>query len=198
MTTTDKDFVVKNGLVVQGVQGTIDGSVIVTEASLDTSLGDYVEILEKGAADGVAELDASANVKTVSAVVFEGVTEDAHELSLQLAEDPTVDVIITIPDVTGTIVTTGNIDDAYPSQSGQTGKYLKTNGTTVEWDTVSGGSGSGEIIVTDAYTSGDVIYIGDTEPSSPVSGSVWIDESSVTGEITWGQLKALQGIASGG
>ena len=104
MTTTDKDFVVKNGLVVQGAQGTIDNSVIITEAALDLSLGDYIALLEKGAADGVAELDASSNVKTVSAIVFEGATEDEYELTIGLSADPTVDRTITIPDASGNIV----------------------------------------------------------------------------------------------
>lgn len=196
MTTTDKDFVVKNGLVVQGAQGTIDGSVIVTEAALDISLGDYIALTEKGNADGVAELDANENVLTATGIVFEGSTADAYETTLDVV-DPTADRTITLPNTSGTVITTGNSNDVYPSQSGQTGKYLKTNGTTVEW-AAGGGGGSGEIIVTDAYTSGDIIYIGDTTPSSPVTGAVWIDESSVTGAITWGQLKALQGIASGG
>lgn len=195
MTTTNKDFVVKNGLIVEGLQGTIDGSVIVTEAALDISLGDYIALTEKGSADGVAELDASENVLTKTAVVFEGATADSYELTLD-AVDPTADRTITLPNTNGTVITTGNSNDVYPTQSGNANKYLKTDGTSVSW-AVAGG-GSGEIIVTDAYTSGDTIYIGDTQPSTPTTGDVWIDESSVTGAITWGQLKALQGIASGG
>jgi hypothetical protein len=138
VTTTDKDFVVKNGLIVQGAQGTIDGSVIVTEAALNTSLGDYVALTEKGSADGVAELDANQNVLTKTAVVFEGTTVNTSQTTLDVV-DPTADRTITLPNVSGTVVTTGNQNDAYPSQSGQTGKYLKTNGTTVEWAAVSGG-----------------------------------------------------------
>jgi hypothetical protein len=178
VTTTDKDFVVKNGLVVQGAQGTIDGSVIVTEASLDTSLGDYVAIIEKGAADGVAELDASSNVKTISAVVFEGGTEDAYELSLQIALDPTADRTITIPDVTGTIITTGNSNDVYPSQTGQTGKYLKTNGTTVEWSTVSGG-GSLETLTIGTGLSG-TSYNGSSAVTIAIDSSVATTSGSQT------------------
>lgn len=195
MTTTNRDFIVKNGLVVEGAQGTIDGSVIVTEAALDISLGDYIELIEKGSADGVAELDANENVLTNTAIVFEGATADSYETTLDVI-DPTADRTITLPNTSGTVITTGNSNDVYPNQSGNANKYLKTDGTNVSW-AVAGG-GSGEIIVTDAYTSGDTIYIGDIAPSTPTTGDVWIDESSVTGAITWGQLKALQGIASGG
>ena len=62
MTRTNKDFVVKNGLVVQGAQGTINGEVIVTEDSLGTSLGDYIALTEKGNPDGVATLDEFGQV----------------------------------------------------------------------------------------------------------------------------------------
>lgn len=57
--------------------------------------------------------------------------------------------------------------------------------------------GSGDYTVTDSLA-GDTLYVGDVQPTSPAEGDVWIDESSVTGAITWGQLKALEGIASGG
>lgn len=49
MATENKDFVVKNGLVVQGAQGTIDGSYILTEQ-------------QKSQPNGVATLDSSGNV----------------------------------------------------------------------------------------------------------------------------------------
>ncbi len=194
MTRYNKDFVVKNGLVVEGAQGTIDGSVIVTEAALDTSLGDYVALTEKGSADGVAELDANANVLTTNAVVFEGITLDSYETILDVTE-PTADRTITLPNTSGTVVTTGNYNDAFPTQSGQTGKFLSTDGSTVSWSASAGGS---SVVVTDAYTSGDTIFVGTVTPSTPVTGDIWIDQSSVTGAITWGQLKALGGIASGG
>ena len=80
-----------------------DLDYIVNDASLSTSLGDYIEIADKGAANGVAELDASSNVLTTTAVVFEGSSADEHETTLQVT-NPTTDRTITIPDATGTIV----------------------------------------------------------------------------------------------
>ena len=62
MTTATRDFVVKGGLTVEGTQGTIDGDLIVTESALNGSLGNYIELLEKGVADGVATLDSTGNV----------------------------------------------------------------------------------------------------------------------------------------
>jgi hypothetical protein len=43
----------------------------------------------------------------VSSIIFEGSTADANETVL-LATDPTADRVITIPDITGTLLTTGN------------------------------------------------------------------------------------------
>ena len=43
----------------------------------------------------------------VSSIIFEGATADANETVL-FATDPTADRVITLPDVTGTVITTGN------------------------------------------------------------------------------------------
>lgn len=79
-----------------------------TSADLSTSLGDYIELIEKGAADGVAELDGSYNVLTKTAVMFEGANADAYETTL-LATEPTADRTITIPDATGTVALTSDL-----------------------------------------------------------------------------------------
>ena len=82
-----------------------------TSADLSTSLGDYIALTEKGGADGVAELDASFNVLTKTAVVFEGTTADAYETTLFVTE-PTADRTITLPNATGTVALTSDITTA--------------------------------------------------------------------------------------
>jgi hypothetical protein len=62
---------------------------------------------EKNAADGVAILDASQNVLTKTGIVFEGSTADEFETSLVVV-DPTADRTITLPNITGTVITTGD------------------------------------------------------------------------------------------
>lgn len=91
-----------------------DGSTIwseltylATESELNTSLAGYVEITEKGAVNGVAELDANKNVLTRESVIFEGATTNSYQTTL-ISVDPTDDRTITIPDRTGTIITTGD------------------------------------------------------------------------------------------
>ena len=184
MTTTNKDFRVKNGLVVEGSFGTIDGEYIVTEASLGTSLGDYIALSEKGSAEGVASLDANTNVLTSTAVVFEGSTLDSYQLTLDVV-DPTLDRIITLPNINGTVVTSGNINDAFPSQSGNNGKYLKTDGTNVSW--AAGGSGSGETLTIGTGLTG-TSYDG----STPVTIAISSDVTTNTGYQTI-QNKTISG-----
>jgi hypothetical protein len=82
-----------------------------TSADLSTSLGDYIALTEKGGADGVAELDASYNVLTKTAVMFEGANADAYETTL-LATEPTADRTITLPNATGTVALTSDITTA--------------------------------------------------------------------------------------
>ena len=94
-----------------------------TSEDLSTSLGDYIELVEKGAADGVAELDESANVLTQTSVVFEGTTADAFETTL-LVVDPTDDRTLTLPDATGTIALTSDITVTASSTNTLTNKTL--------------------------------------------------------------------------
>jgi len=84
-----------------------------TSADLSSSLGDYIALTEKGGADGVAELDATYNVLTKTAVVFEGATADAYETTL-LATEPTADRTITLPNATGTVALTSDLSSYAP------------------------------------------------------------------------------------
>ncbi len=87
-----------------------DGSTIwseltylATESELNTSLEGYVEITEKGAVNGVAELDANKNVLTRESVIFEGATTNSYQTTL-ISVDPTDDRTITLPNASGTLV----------------------------------------------------------------------------------------------
>lgn len=91
-----------------------DGSTIwseltylATETELNTSLEGYIAISEKGAIDGVAELDTNKNVLTRESVIFEGATTNSYQTTL-VTVDPTADRTITLPDVTGNVITTGD------------------------------------------------------------------------------------------
>jgi hypothetical protein len=81
-----------------------DLDYIVNDASLTTSLGSYIELTEKDAANGVATLNGSKNVYIPgTGLVIQGATTNNFELTVT-ATDPTADRTITLPDATGTVV----------------------------------------------------------------------------------------------
>jgi len=164
---------------------------LLTDASLDTSLGDYIELADKGSANGVAELDASLNVLTTTAVVFEGSSADDHETTLQVT-NPTADRTITIPDSTGTILLadgSGNV-----TVSGN----LTVQGTTTTIDSTTVNVVNSFVFEGTANDFETTLTI--TDPTADRT----ITLPNVTGTVitngnfpalTWGQLK-LGGVVS--
>ena len=78
--------------------------------------------------------------------------------------------------VTSAIQTQINAKDSFPSQTGNSGKYLKTNGSVTSWDTPAGGGG------------GDNYYLsGITQPTSSNSyTATWIVEGTTDRSIVFG------------
>ena len=70
----------------------------------------------------LAVRDGSDNLVLSGGITFEGATADAHETTLAIT-DPTADRTVTIPDVTGTLLTTG-------VNTGDAGSYESWNATT--------------------------------------------------------------------
>ena len=121
MATVDKNFRIKNGIVVEGSTATVNGHDVLTEALVDAK-GD---LLVASSADAVTRLAAGQNGYILTAnseatngvewaaplavgsfetsITFEGATANDNETTLQVT-DPTEDRIITLPDATGTIV----------------------------------------------------------------------------------------------
>ena len=115
----------------------------------------------------------------------------------------------TIP-ASKTLVATDSTQYVVPSQTGNTGKYLTTDGTTSTWGTIQAGSqvkieGGSAVTYdfvdfvgmgTNTGTAGTIkvqpltptgastgkrIFTGTTTPSSPVSGDVWVDATASAG-----------------
>lgn len=78
-----------------------------TDSQLNSSLANYIEITEKGAVNGVAELDSNKNILTASSVIFEGATTNSYQTTITVVE-PTQDATITVPNVTGNMITSGD------------------------------------------------------------------------------------------
>ena len=62
------------------------------------------------ALDYFADVDSTVNPAFGSSITFEGATANAFETVLAVT-DPTADRTITLPNVTGTVITTGNLSD---------------------------------------------------------------------------------------
>jgi hypothetical protein len=60
--------------------------------------------------DYIADIDSTVNPAFGSSITFEGATANAFETTITVT-DPTADRTITIPNVTGTVITTGNLSD---------------------------------------------------------------------------------------
>ena len=90
---------------------------------LGGSLDDYILLTQKGAADGVAELNAASNVLSKNGIVFEGLTANEYETVLGVT-DPTADRTVVIPDASGTVVLADNSGNVVVSGD------LTVNGTT--------------------------------------------------------------------
>ena len=60
--------------------------------------------------DYFIDSNSIANPSFGTSITFEGSTSDAYETTLQVT-DPTADRTITLPNVTGTVITTGNLSD---------------------------------------------------------------------------------------
>ena len=82
-----------------------------------------------------------------------------------------------------TLVATDSTAYVVPSQTGNSGKYLKTDGSTSSWQTVdslpSQTGNAGEFLTTDGTTASWAVVAGSlaqpTEPSSPTDGQIWVD-----------------------
>ena len=98
-----------------------DGSVL-TEIDLDNN-GNQVLFAQQEIINDYVKRDGSQTI--TGNLVFEGATNDNNETTLAIT-DPTADRTITIPDITGTVVTTGD--------TGTVTSTMITNNTIVDAD----------------------------------------------------------------
>ena len=84
-------------------------TVSANELSLEKTLEELITEFNSLRGD-VSAVTLEALISTASSqIVFEGATDDANETTLTVV-DPTADRTVTLPDATGTVVTTGNAD----------------------------------------------------------------------------------------
>jgi hypothetical protein len=113
-------------------------------------------------------------------IVFEGATDNANETTLTVT-DPTGDRTITLPDASGTVITTGNLTGITATGTIATGTW---NGTAI--GAAHGGTGQ------TSYTVGDIIYAsGTTTISKLVSSSTAGAVLASTGSASAPEYKVI-------
>jgi len=118
-------------------------------------------------------IGATGNLLTQSNIVLEGATADAHE-TIITATDATADRTITLPDATGTVLTTGNSDTPTTTTSSSDADFvLVDDGGTMKKITPAnlgiGGGGGGSVAADDITTGDAAVSIATT------SGNITID-----------------------
>tara|TARA_S200002703_G_scaffold35418_1_gene30466 strand:+ start:8763 stop:9899 length:1137 start_codon:yes stop_codon:yes gene_type:complete len=146
---------------VSGQQGVEKG-----EMWLDTTGGTYVLKIYDGTAwrsESGTFVDASGDTMTGDLVmnnadiVFEGATADDFETTLTVT-DPTADRIITLPDVTGNVVTTGD--------TGTVTSTMIANGTIVDADVNASAAISASKVQAASTSNAGVVQLNDTISST--------------------------------
>jgi hypothetical protein len=141
------------------------------------------------------KLDVAGNIKLTGNLIFEGASEDNHELSI-VYTNPTVDRTITLPDVTGTVITTGNLTDITSTGTIASGTW---NGSTIGAN--HGGTGlstyvTGDILYSSATNVLSALAIGTNGYVLTVSGGLpsWQPAAPVVSEATQTVAGAVLGI----
>ena len=164
---------------------------LATESELNSSLANYIELTEKGAGDGVAELDSEKNILTRASVIFEGATTNGYQTTVTVV-DPTQDNTLTIPNVSGNIITsgdTGTVTNAMLAGSIANDKLsnsaITINGTPVslggtitiagDIEGVSAGTG-----LTGGGTSGTVTLSLDTTIAATTNNTLTLSNKSIS------------------
>ena len=116
----------------------------------------------------------------VSSIIFEGSTADANETVL-FATDPTADRVITLPDVTGTVITTGNASAGTTTTSAGDADHVLINDGGVLKKITRANLGIGG---TAGAVAADDISAGDAAVSiATTSGSITIDAQAGDADI---------------
>ena len=146
----------------------ITASAITPDKSLEEFRVEFNKLIQDF--EGVA----SGNTFTQS-IIFEGATADAFETTL-LVTDPTADRTLTLPNVTGTVITTGNSNaGTTTSSSGDADFVLVDDGGVLKKITPSNlgiGGSAGSVAADDVQTGDAAVNI------TTSSGSITIDAAA--------------------
>jgi hypothetical protein len=210
MATVTKDFRVKSGLIVEGSTATVNGKNVITAGTIDAK-GD---LLVGSADDAVARLGIGTDGQVLTAasgatygvqwsnpaavgvfdtsITFEGATADSFETTLTVV-DPTADRTITLPNVSGTVVTSGDTGTVtatmLASDSVETAKIKDANVTEAKLasDSVTNAKIANDAVDTAEIKDGAVTsakIANDTIVDADINSAAAIAQSKISGLTT--------------
>ena len=156
-----------------------DGSVL-TETDLDRSTDQLINGIQE-ITDDYVKRDGTQTI--TGNLVFEGATDDANETTLAIT-DPTADRTITLPDTTGTVVTTGD--------TGTVSSTMITNGTIVNADVNASAAIDGTKISPN-FGSQNIVTSGTVDGRDVSTDGTKLDgiESGATADQTAAEIRTL-------
>ena len=138
--------------------------------------------------DYFSDINSTVDPAFGSSITFEGATANAFETTLTVT-DPTADRTITIPDVTGTVITTGNLSDI--TNIGVFTSTITMEGSTAnDFElTISAGDPTADRTVTFPDATGTVALLTATQTftNSKLTGSSY--DSNIVDPTLLGALK---------
>ena len=121
--------------------------------------------------DYFADINSTVNPAFGTSITFEGATADSYETTIQVT-DPTADRTITIPNVTGTVITTGNLSDI--TDIGVFTSTIVMEGSTADAHelTLSAGDPTADRTITFPDSTGTVALTSDITASNLANDSI--------------------------
>jgi hypothetical protein len=152
--------------------------------------------------DYFIDSNSTVNPAFGTSIVFEGATADSYETTLQVT-DPTADRTITLPDVTGTVITTGNLSDI--TNIGVFTSTITMEGSTANDHelTISAGDPTADRTATFPDATGTIVLDTATQTltnktlTTPVISSITNGAATLTLPTSTGTIALTSDIAAG-
>jgi hypothetical protein len=154
------------------------------------------------AIDYFADVNSTVNPAFGTSIVFEGATADSYETTLQVT-DPTADRTITLPNVDGTVITTGNLSDI--TNIGVFTSTITMEGSTANDHelTISAGDPTADRTATFPDATGTIVLDTATQTltnktlTTPVISSITNGAATLTLPTSTGTIALTSDIAAG-
>jgi hypothetical protein len=152
--------------------------------------------------DYFADINSTVNPAFGTSITFEGATADSYETTLQVT-DPTDDRTITLPNVSGTVITTGNLSDI--TNIGVFTSTITMEGATANDHelTISAGDPTADRTATFPDATGTVVLDSATQTltnktlTTPVISSITNGAATLTLPTSTGTIALTSDIAAG-